>query len=271
MCIIKQATGNRQQATGDSNVSTDPFVYKVPDENEKINQHPWKLSRERCVLNILKKRNLHNVADIGVNDMFYTNKLKTLADGKIYAVDIIFPENETTKNDIICINDIGKLPDDELDCVVMMDVLEHIEKDALFFDDVVNKLKDNGTVLITVPAWQFLFSTHDIRAQHYRRYSRKQLMTLLKHNDVKIEICHYFYTSLFLARLIFIFRKNKFTGNDIDWKYSEKNIVTIIVKTILNIDFWVNKILDKIFIHLPGLSLVAICKKKKYESKKNGA
>jgi hypothetical protein len=124
-------------------------------------------------------------------------------------------------------------------------------------------LKDNATILITVPAWQFLFSTHDTRAQHYKRYNRKQLMVLLKHNEIKIERCHYFYTSAFLARLIFLFKKEKFTGNDIGWKYSEKNIITIIVKTILNIDFWVNKILDKIFIHLPGLSLFAICKKVK--------
>jgi SAM-dependent methyltransferase len=254
-----------QQATGNvnSNVSIDPFVYKIPDENEKINQHPWKLSRENCVLNILEKRNLHNVADIGVNDMFYTNKLKKFTDGKIYAVDIIFPEDGTVKNGIIYLNDIEKLPEDELDCIVMMDVLEHIENDKLFFNNIVDKLKDNATILITVPAWQFLFSTHDTRAQHYRRYNRKQLMALLKHNDIKIERCHYFYTSAFLARLIFLFKKEKFTGNDIGWKYSEKNIITIIVKTILNIDFLVNKILDKIFIHLPGLSLFAICKKVK--------
>jgi hypothetical protein len=124
-----------------SGVSTDPFVYRAPDENEKINQHPWELSREKCILNILKKRDLHNVTDIGTNDMFYTNKLRTFVSGRIYAVDVIFPENETMKNDIICLNNIEKLPDNELDCVVMKDVLEHIENDALFFNNVVNKLK----------------------------------------------------------------------------------------------------------------------------------
>jgi hypothetical protein len=60
---------------------------------------------------------------------------------------------------------------------------------------------------------------------------------------------------------MFLLKKDKFTGNEIDWRYSESNIITIIVKMVLNIDFWINKIMDKIFIHLPGLSLFAICKK----------
>jgi hypothetical protein len=143
----------------------------------------------------------------------------------------------------------------------MMDVLEHIKDDYSFLNDVVNKLKKGGTILITVPAWQFLFSQHDVRAQHFRRYNRKQLMNLLKRNDIKIEKCHYFYTCLFLARIMFLFRKDKFTGNEDRWNYSERHIITIILKIILNIDFFVNKLLNKVFIHLPGLSLYAICKK----------
>lgn len=247
-----------------SNVPMAPFVFRVPDENEKINQHPWKLSRGKCILNILKKKSLHNVADIGVNDMFYTNKLKKIAAGKIYAVDIFFPENETVKNNITCLNDVGKLQDNSLDCVVMMDVLEHIENDSLFFGNVINKLKDDGIILITVPAWQFLFSVHDARVSHYRRYNRKQLLSLLKHKTIKIERCHYFYTSLFLVRLlIYFFKKDKFVGIDENYKYPETHIITKMITTILNMDFMINKILDKIFIHLPGLSLVAVCKKVK--------
>jgi hypothetical protein len=117
-------------------------------------------------------------------------------------------------------------------------------------------------MLITVPSWQFLFSAHDVNSLHYRRYNRKQLLALLKHNEIKTEKCHYFYTSLFLARLVFITKRDKFGGNDIGRKYSEKNIITLIVKAVLDIDFWINKILDKIRIRLPGLSLVAVCRKK---------
>jgi hypothetical protein len=84
-----------------------------------------------------------------------------------------------------------------------------------------------------------------------------------EHGHMKVERCHYFYTSLFLVRLMFLLRKEKFVGNDVGWKYDEKNIITVAVKMVLNIDFQINKILDKVFIHLPGLSLFAICKKVK--------
>ncbi|MDR2641032.1 MAG: hypothetical protein LBC61_07215, partial [Candidatus Peribacteria bacterium] len=124
-----------------------------------------------------------------------------------------------------------------------------------------NKLKTGGTILITVPAYQFLFSAHDVKSQHYRRYDRKQLLKLLQRDDLKIEKVHYFYTSLFLIRLLnVILKKDNFKGNEGKWPYSEKHIITVSVKTILNIDIFINKILDKKFIHLPGLSLLAICK-----------
>ncbi|MDR3124501.1 MAG: class I SAM-dependent methyltransferase [Endomicrobium sp.] len=237
-------------------------TYGLPDESKVVNQHPWKLSREECVLNVLKKRNLHNVADIGVNDMFYTKKVKDFADGNVYGVDIFFPEDGMMKSGINCINDVKKLAENELDCVIMMDVLEHIQDDMSFFNIVVNKLKPGGTILITVPAYQFLFSAHDVKSQHYRRYDRKQLLKLLQRDDLKIEKIHYFYTSLFLIRLLnVILKKDNFKGNEDKWSYSQKHIITVSVKAILNIDIFINKIFDKIFIHLPGLSLLAICKK----------
>jgi hypothetical protein len=143
----------------------------------------------------------------------------------------------------------------------MMDVLEHIEDDGAFFDTVANKLKSGATILITVPAFQFLFSNHDVRAGHIRRYGRRQLMNLLKRDGIKIETCHYFYTSLFLLCVLSLFKKEKSDYKSNKWAYPENHFLTIFFKTVLNLDFTVNKILNKIFIHLPGLSLLAVCKK----------
>ena len=261
----------RRLKTDKKNVSPDADVsdvelkqFGLTQEGEEVYQHPWKLSRGDCVLKQLKNKNLRNIADIGVNDMFYTKKAKSFASKKVYAVDVFFPEDGAKKDDIICVNDIEKLPNGEFDAIIMMDVLEHIDNDKKFFDTAVNKLKSGATILITVPAWQFLFSAHDKKCRHYRRYDRKQLLKLFEHNDIKVERCHYFYTSLFFARLVcLLFKKNKFKGNESgSWKYGEKNIITSVIRTILNLDYLVGKTLDMLGLHLPGLSLIAVCRKK---------
>jgi SAM-dependent methyltransferase len=236
--------------------------FGIPSDGDVkyINQHPWKLSRRDCLVKKLQKLKLQNFVDIGVDDMFYTKQLRSFATGKVYAVDIFFDENETIIDGIICVNSIQKIPDNEIDCLVMMDVLEHIEDDAAFLRNAVAKIKENGTILITVPAWQFLFSKHDEKSHHFRRYNRKQLLSLLKTANIKVKRCHYFFTSLFLVRLVSMAKKD-FAGNESAWAYTEKHIKTKIMKIILDIDFTVNKLLDKIGIHLPGLSLTALCKK----------
>ncbi len=45
----------------------------------------------------------------------------------------------------------------------MMDVLEHIEEDSLSLTVVSEKLKPGGNLIITVPAYQFLWGFHDIQ------------------------------------------------------------------------------------------------------------
>ena len=238
------------------------FNYGITENENLINQHPWILSREKCILNNIKKKGLFNVADIGVNDMYYTKKIRAFTTGTVYAVDIFFPDEESVINNIICINDISKIPDNKLDCIIMMDVLEYIEDDKGFFINALKKIKKDGIILITVPAWKFLFSSHDIRSRHLRRYDKKDLLNVINQENIIIKRCHYFYTILFFTRLMGMLKKDKYSGNNINWKYPEKNIVTQIFKLILDMDFYINSILNKLSINLPGLSILAICRKK---------
>ncbi|MDR2578426.1 MAG: hypothetical protein LBC70_06420 [Chitinispirillales bacterium] len=120
-------------------------------------------------------------------------------------------------------------------------------------------------MLITVPAFQSLFSNHDVFLKHRRRYGRKQLLVLLRSCGLHVEKCHYFYSGLFFARwasLLLTKEKPVEKQTSIgEWRFGEKHVITRIVRAILNIDFRVCAALAKLRIYLPGLSLLAVCRK----------
>lgn len=67
------------------------------------------------------------------------------------------------------------LDERSIDCVVLVNVLEHIENDAAALDHLHRILKPGGHLCLMVPALPSLFSKMDVRLGHYRRYTRKSL------------------------------------------------------------------------------------------------
>jgi len=74
-----------------------------------------------------------------------------------------------------------------VDSVVMLDVLEHIEKDAEQVKKVWTALKKDGEFIFVVPAHPFLYGKRDEQMGHYRRYTKKSLQHLLTGNGFNIQ------------------------------------------------------------------------------------
>lgn len=74
------------------------------------------------------------------------------------------------------IGDAHELPfkSDSFDLILLLDLLEHTD-DKLVMEEVYRIIKPNGHVIITVPAFDFLWSQHDIDNHHLRRYRRCML------------------------------------------------------------------------------------------------
>jgi hypothetical protein len=66
------------------------------------------------------------------------------------------------------------------DAVCFFDVLEHLEDDAGALRGAAANLAPGGLVLATVPAYQWLWSPHDVWHHHYRRYTAPRLEALLR-------------------------------------------------------------------------------------------
>ncbi len=83
------------------------------------------------------------------------------------------------------INDWSK--DEKFECIILGDVLEHIQDDRVALHKIHGMLTQNGCIVINVPAYQALFSKHDFALGHKRRYSNKELKGKLRDSGFKIE------------------------------------------------------------------------------------
>jgi len=115
----------------------------------------------------------------------------------------------------------GRLPDgipfdgERFDLAVMLDVLEHLDDDVAALKALSGQLTDNGNVLITVPAHQFLWSHHDEARHHKRRYTRAQLLTVARAAGLEPVFMSYANTLLFPA-VVLLRLLGKITGSTHD-------------------------------------------------------
>ena len=111
----------------------------------------------------------------------------------------------------------GRLPDripcrpGAFDLVCLLDVLEHVDSDAESLATLRGFLRPSGYLLLTVPAYRWLWSAHDVRLHHRRRYTAGTLAAVALSAGLRIERLSYFNTLLFplavLGRLLDRVRK----------------------------------------------------------------
>lgn len=91
--------------------------------------------------------------------------------------------------------------DGSIEQLLLLDVLEHIEDDGAFLRTMYRKLAPGGRVLLTVPAFQRLWSSEDDEARHYRRYRLEELKDAAQNAGFEVLYSNYFFEFLFLPIL----------------------------------------------------------------------
>ena len=89
------------------------------------------------------------------------------------------------------------MPSGLADCVLACDVLEHVEDDFGMLLNLRRALRPNGCLLVTVPAYEFLWSGEDYVSEHVRRYRRSTLLEKSKPAGLEPAWSSYFNTFLF--------------------------------------------------------------------------
>jgi SAM-dependent methyltransferase len=199
------------------------FQFRLHEEMEE--KHWWFVGRRRLVRRVLE----HAVApsseklviDVGcgtgANIAFLDQDYTGLGiDSNALAIESArrrFPDTE-----FLC----GVAPNvagerwQQARAILLMDVLEHIEDDFLFFSQLLADLTPGTHVLITVPALRSLWSPHDLAFGHYRRYEIPRLARLWKGLPITPLLVSFFMSRLYplvkLARMVSR-RRGRAAGN----------------------------------------------------------
>jgi len=181
---------------------------------------------------IISKEKDINILDIGSGSGFFSNEIADHFGDKVGDViqcDIGYSEEDLNSCIGTRIKRIVNLPDQiSNSIIIMMDVLEHIENDSNFFQEIVSRCEGNNNYFfITVPAFENIWSGHDVYLGHYRRYTIETLAQLLGNQDVFG--VHYIFGSLYPAAYL----KRKLTGNSNKEAESDMKPVFPLVNNIL--------------------------------------
>lgn len=162
---------------------------------------------------------------------------------------------------------ITELPfgDDSFDLVCAFDVVEHVEDDVKAVEEMKRVCSDKGIIAATVPAYQFLWSRHDVINHHHRRYTHKTFNPLFKDKEGFVYTT-YFNTVLFpliaFYRMLFsnVKQSKPYESGKSDFEVlNADSISNPILKAVLDVECFFLKFLTFPF----GVSYLSIYKNRK--------
>ena len=166
--------------------------------------HFWYKARKNLIFNILNSvlKNYdknRSILNIGCGTGTELEIIKQF--GSVVALD----KNQSALSEVKKLNfetmqvDIEKyeLPKEYYNAICCFDCLEHLKNDQKAIDNIYQSLKPGGYFIFSVPAFQFLFSSHDIAMEHFRRYGKKEIKYKLEKSGFRVARLDYWNTLLF--------------------------------------------------------------------------
>jgi len=224
----------------------------------------WEVARRHIIERVLQSMKLARNSDILELGCGVGGNFELLSKfGKVFAMDSEEVALEmATRNRMIEVEK-GYLPhtipfgSKKFDIILMLDVLEHIDDEISTLETIKSRLKDNGNILLTVPAYNFMWSRIDIDSKHKRRYIKYKLNELIRNTGFSIQYSTYFNTFLFpVIGMIRIINKLRGKNDSLDLKMPS-SFTNLILTKIFSLE---RKVIPKLSLPF-GVSILTIASK----------
>ena len=244
-----------------------------------VRRHPWEQARLEIVQQLLSNglsKAPDTILDVGCGDGFVVEALsRRYPSARCIGVDTGLTGGElVTLRDRLgqevqlhrSLAEAAAAHGRPADVVLLLDVLEHVEDDeGLLARLRRSPLVGAGTLLlVTVPAHQRLFGSHDLFLRHYRRYDQRMLAEHLARAGFRVERAGEFFLLPFVLRAVQTARERwrRTTEGDVTGAagWTGGPLLTRLTTSGLLLDFACSQALRRLGIALPGLSSYALCR-----------
>lgn len=176
-------------------------VKEIDILGDEINTHWYYISKAKALLKFIKSKKPYKIMDVGAGSGYFSKFLlsQTSAD-EAWCVDISYSKDSDLLESNKPIHFLRSMDKTNVDLVLLMDVLEHVDDDIGLLSEYVNKVPVGTKFIISVPAFNWLWSSHDDFLEHKRRYTIRQIENTVKKSGLTIhKSCYYFSLVLPLA------------------------------------------------------------------------
>lgn len=181
--------------------------------------HWWFKTRREIVTSLIKPDKGNKYLDIGCSGAMLLEDLHTSIPKKnLFGIDISsdaisIAQKKGFENTFVMDAENPQFNENQFDCITVSDCLEHLENEASALKNWFKILNTNGTIIVFVPAFMFLWSLHDVANHHFRRYTQRQLIKAMKDAGFHVVRSGYWNFSLFVPVLFIRQLKRVITKN----------------------------------------------------------
>ena len=163
---------------------------------ERISGHWYYRAKLAALLKAIDNLPPCTVLDVGAGSGFFSRAL--LESGRATKAICVDPgyvadSDELVAGHVLLLRRAFSAQYADVGLVLMMDVLEHVADDLEVAREYFERIPSGARVIVTVPAFSWLWSNHDVFLGHYRRYTLPELEKVLQAAGLQIEFGSYYY------------------------------------------------------------------------------